>query len=310
MPILDFHCHLGNILTPGGAALIGERRPFRYGFDPDAAFRSVRYRGQSFGDWLYKNPWLYGALTRAERRRNGCATHDNLRAAMDRWGIARYCVMPIAPHVTFADLAKAAAGDPRLLPFGSVDFAAGSVAGQVKGQLAAGAWGFKLHPIIQKVRLTGTEVAGFLRACPDRTIVLSHTGVSSYYPPELADRQRPEYGSVADFLAMAAAFPHLVFVAAHGGLEQHAELLDGLVRLPNVYVDASFSSAARLRALLRAAGDGRLLFASDWPYGFPKTSLACLREAFGRDRALAERVLYGNAERLLESSNPGRKLPQ
>lgn len=309
MQILDFHTHIGDILRINGESLIGQHKPFQYGFDPDAPFRRIRYHGQAAAEALYRLEPLARALARAERRRNECATLENHAWQRNEAGVGLACVMPVAPHVTFDAVAEAAKREPGLLAFGSVDFTRGQIGRQVEEQLGQGAWGFKLHPILQKVAPDGQAVQAFLQACPDGCVILMHTGVSCYYAREERDRERPEYGAVGPLVRLAAQHRRLRFVAAHGGLDEYRTLARGLEELDNLYADTSFLPAGRLRLFRRAAGWRRLLFASDWPYGFARTSLACLEEAFGRERPVMEDILYGNGAALLLSANPDKTLP-
>ena len=310
MQILDFHTHIGDILRINGDALIEGHKPFRYGFDPDAPFRRFRYHGQALAEAIYRLEPMARSLARAERRRNECATLENHARQQDEAGVSLSCVMPIAPHVSFSAVAEAARRQPKLLAFGSVDFTQGAIRRQVEEQLAQGAWGFKLHPILQKVAPDGQAVHEFLKACPDGCVILMHTGISCYYAREERDCERPEYGAVEPLVHLAAAHRRLRFVAAHGGLDEYQILAQGLRELDNLYADTSFLPAARLRLFRSAAGSQRLLFASDWPYGFTRTALACLEEAFGQERRVMENILFDNGAALLLSANPDKTLLQ
>ena len=296
--IIDIHCHLGDILYPSGGARILSRMPMARPFDPDALRRQSLYGFTGLDHTFYELPRVKWWMTRAERTRNFTGTLQNLSAGLDRHGIGMAAAMPLAPNVAFADLLPAAQTDPRVLPFGSFDFTQADLPGQAKSQLAQGARGFKLHPILQRVDPAGHAVAEALSALPDGTVIMVHTGVANYYPPAEQHLQTPEFGRIGGIAQMARAFPRLQFVAAHGGLREFADVLSLLAPLPNTYVDTSFVSPAGIRTLIAAFGPDRVLFASDWPWGFHGTGLAAVRKACtGRELAM---VLGENAQRLLE----------
>ncbi len=295
--IVDIHCHLGDILYPNGGQRILTALPMAHPFDPDALRRLTLYGFHGLDRVLYAKPQVQWAMTRAERERNFTGTLGNLSAALHRHGIDYAAAMPLAPNVTFADLLPAAGANPRVLPFGSIDFTAPDPAGQARQQMAAGARGLKLHPILQRVDPESAVVVEALAALPAGTVVMVHTGTSNYYPPAEQHLQAAGYGRVEGIARIAQAFPQLCFVAAHGGLRQFADVLTLLAPLPNAYVDTSFVSPAGIRTLVEFFGPERVLFASDWPWGFHRTSLAAVRRACtSRTREL---VLGGNACRLL-----------
>lgn len=296
--IIDIHCHLGDILYPSGGGRILSSQPMARPFDPDALRRLSLYGFSGLDGSLYALPRVKWLMTRAERMRNFTGTLRNLSASLDRFGIDYAAAMPLAPNVTLSDLLPAAAQDRRVLPFGSINFTAPDLAGQARRQLADGARGIKLHPILQRVDPAGPAVAEALSALPAGTLVMVHTGVADYYPPAEQHLQAPRYGRIAGIAQMARAFPSLRFIAAHGGLGEFRDVLALLAPLPNIYADTSFVSPAGIRALIAAFGPGRVLFASDWPWGFHKTALGAVRNACsGRELAM---VLGENARRLLE----------
>lgn len=297
--IIDMHCHLGDILYPGGGARILTGMPMAHPFDPDALRRLALYRFHALDRSFYKLPRVQWLMTRAERMRNFTGTLSNLTHNMDRFGISHAAVMPVAPNTAFEDLLPAVQADPRLLPFGSFDFTSPDYPSQGHRQLSQGARGIKLHPILQRVAPDGPEVAAALSPLPPGTVMLLHAGVSNYYPRREANLQTPEFGGIAGIGRLCRAFPHLRFVAAHGGLNEFKELLVQLSPLPNVCVDTSFVSPGGIQALIDSFGPERVLFASDWPWGYHRTGLDCVRMACrGRQKEL-ELVLGGNAIRLL-----------
>jgi predicted TIM-barrel fold metal-dependent hydrolase len=71
-----------------------------------------------------------------------------------------------------------------------------------------------------------------------------------------------------------------------------------LAPFENVSVDTSVQSTANIRRLIHTFGSDRVLFASDWPFGETRTSLACVQAACKGDFTSIRKVLYRNAARL------------
>ena len=69
-PIIDAHSHLGDILNPGGGALIGETGVTRErGYDPITASESDLHRGNLVLDKIY-HVLMRRWITRADRARS------------------------------------------------------------------------------------------------------------------------------------------------------------------------------------------------------------------------------------------------
>jgi len=312
VPIIDAHGHLGDILHPDGGRLIDRRDvppPPRQ--DVIAAAEARLYRDAlGLGRFVY--PLLGRAITRAERARNASASLEHFQRSLDESGISRAVCLPIPPYVRFEDLARAALREPRIIAFTGVDYTGSDAetegsggldgfASHLGGDVAAGARGLKLHPIIQKVPLDDprTRVAVETFA-PHGLPVLVHSGISSYYLGRDRAREEPRFGAVADFARLVRDFPRVPFVAGHAGLMQVKELMGRLRGVPNVWVDTSFQSVKRVRQLIDCFGPERVLFASDWPYGYRPPALSIVREVCRGDAGLERRLLCENAAELLK----------
>lgn len=299
MLIIDIHSHLGNILHPGGGAVVLGSATMARPFDPDSLRRLSLYRFHGLDGTFYSIPAIGRLMTRAERKRNFTATYSNLASRMDRGGISYSIVLPIAPNTTFYDILPAAQADQRIIPFGSFDFSAHDLKDQAHRQLGLGARGFKLHPILQRVDPDGPDAHEALSTLPGGTVVLLHTGDANYYPRKESSLQRPEYANVDRIARLCGDFPALRFIAAHGGLRQFEQFIALLPGLPNVWADTTFLSPEGIRALIDAFGAERVLFGSDWPYGFHRTALDCVRTACRGRADELEAILGGNAKDML-----------
>lgn len=299
--IIDVHCHLGDILEPGGAALIDRRGVERERIlDPVAIAERALHAGPvALGRILYRLAGRW--VTRAERARNATATLENLADSLDESGISHTVVLPIPPYVGFEDLARAAAKESRLLPFTGVDYTLDvDPAPALDADVAAGARGLKLHPIIQNVPLTSPRTRAAVAAFARHGLpVLFHCGISSYYLGRERVRERPRNGAISDAVALVRDFPQVDFIAGHAGLFEVHDVMKELAGFPNVAVDTSFQSVASVRRLIAAFGPERVLFASDWPFGNRSPALAIARLACAGDAGLERRILFENAaERL------------
>jgi hypothetical protein len=299
--ILDVHGHLGNILEAGGGALIGKHGVVkRRVIDPvSLSERGLHAGPPALGKLLYRlgRRWV----TRAERARNATATLENLARSLDASGISHTVALPIPPYVGFDDLARAAAEEPRLLPFTGVDYTRdGDPRPRLDADVAAGARGLKLHPIIQNVPLTSSRTRAAVAAFARHGLpVLFHCGVSSYYLGRDRARERPRNGAIQAAVELVRDFPQVEFIAGHAGLFEVREVIALLAGFPNVAVDTSFQGVGTVRELIATFGPERVLFASDWPFGNRSPALAIAKAACAGDLGLERRVLFENAaERL------------
>lgn len=120
----------------------------------------------------------------------------------------------------------------------------------------------------------------------------SYGMVCSYHTPFAFDMNR-----------MVGEHPGIVFVAAHpGDRDRVPEHIAAMKKHENLYLDISGTGLFRLgmlRHLVQAVGAERILFGSDYPICNPGMYVqAVLTEVISE--ADKERILWGNARRLLE----------
>lgn len=298
-PIIDAHTHIGDILFTGGGELIWKKavtKPMI--FDFITLWGWVGYRNFGLGNLLYR--LFLSQVIKAEQIRSQTGTMENLRISMDRLGITHSACMPIHPYVVFADLAEAAGHDSGVIPFTTVDVAAGGdFAAHLQADKANGAKGLKLHAIIQKVTLDDPRTHKAVEAASRAGLaVLFHCGISNYYKGKEKDRNIPEYGAVDYAARLVREHPDARFVVGHAGMFEVEEVIKKLAAFKNVLVDTSLQSAANIRKLIQALGPDRVLYASDWPFNDAWAALACVRKACKGDEPLLRKVLYENAARV------------
>lgn len=298
--IIDFHSHLGDILYPGGGGLI-EKRDIKkkIWFDPitlgqfslNRHFGLGKIQHRLFSSWFVK----------AEQARNATATRENARLTMDKSGVTHTVCMPIPPYVEFSDLKKANEKDSGLIPFTGVNFAnLNKLESQFAEDVKSGAKGLKLHPIIQKISLTDDRMMHAIKAFSRYELpILFHAGISYYYNGKEQDRNSPENGNIDDAIRMVRRFPAVKFVVGHAGMFEIAQVIRGFKDLSNVWVDTSFQSPGSIRRLIKAFGEDKVLFASDWPFGSRDVAVKAVQKACGGDHQLQRKLLSENAANLL-----------
>ncbi len=301
MKIIDVHTHLGNILYPNGRSLIYEvgvcKEPID---DPQDLNEKLLMRNFGLGKLIYRI--RHDAVTRAQVARGMTATLENLQRTLSENQISYQVCMPIAPYLTFEDLAEAAVKEPRIIPFTSIDFSRSHDVGEkLKQDIKNGARGLKLHPVIQCQSVCDLPTIQALQAFePFQRPVLVHAGPSSYYLGSKSDHNRPEYGSIHEIIRMVKDFPKISFIMGHSGLFWVNEIRKSLSGCQNVWMDTSFQSPGNIRRLIKTFGADKVMYASDWPWGNQAPHIRAVKVACRGDQKLAERIFYRNAEALLD----------
>jgi uncharacterized protein len=301
--IIDIHTHLGDILNPGGGNLIdqkGVQKKRIYDVVTQSELLCHRSISDSFDDWLYDK--LYARITKASRARNATATLENMRLSMNAAGVVKSACMPIPPYLTFEDLHRAQQKDSGVIPFTGVDYTREyDLDAAFRKDVARGARGLKLHPIIQRVALNSPETMQAVETFSvHRLPVLFHCGVSSYYlEPERLLKEDASLGQIAVARDLVATFPDVTFIAGHAGLFQYRDVMALLSGFRNVMVDTSFQSPDHVRKLLSVFGPERVMYASDWPYGNRIPAVNIIKKACKGDKGLENRIFYENAASLL-----------
>ncbi len=298
--MIDSHGHLGNILYPGGGDLIF-RKGVRKRRVLDLTTLSEWRMHAGMPDVLLR--LCMDQITRGQIARNETATLENLRKSLDKAGVDKMVCLPVPPYVTFDDLKKAAQIEPAVIPFTGVDFARDyDIQGALDADVAAGARGMKLHPIIQKEPLNSKRTFEAVEAFAVHGLpVLFHAGVFSYYlGREKARSQNPSYGEIRYARDLVAAFPKVNFVTGHAGLFHVGDTMTMLGGHQNVHVDVTIQSPANIRKLIKVFGPERVLYGSDWPWGKHIPAIKIVRKACNGDHALERLIFHENAARLLD----------
>ncbi len=156
-------------------------------------------------------------------------------------------------------LALAAGSGDRLVPFCRVNPNLRAVA-EAERALAAGARGIKLHPRAEGFTLSVPAVAELVALADERRLpVLIHAG-----------RGIPALGR--DTVTLAERHPEAQLILAHAAVSDLSWLWRELPAHPNLFIDTSWWSPGDMISLFTLAPPGRILWASDSPYGQPLSS--------------------------------------
>jgi len=298
MTIIDAHSHIGSILYPGGGSLI-----FREGIEfPPSAGLQLAYEKALFRETPYMrgvNKLFPMISVNCERGRNFAATLENFRESLLATGIERCVCAPVAPNNTCKDMLAAGHADGRIIAFTSPDFTVNDTSDKLSQDLT-GAAGVKIHPILQEVEADSAKVmeAVDLASAHNKPVLL-HAGRACYYTTREKKKRFSDFAGIIGIERLIAAFPRVKFIVGHAGLGEIASAIDLLPRHKNAFVDTSFQPPEAIRALISEFGGGRVLFASDWPYGLRLPAIAAAEEACGDDTALCRAVFHDNAAELL-----------
>lgn len=222
-------------------------------------------------------------------------TADELLVRLDRVGHAGAVIMTSRdqggyPPANDRVLAEAAASGGRLIPFARVDPHRPDAAAEAERSLAAGHRGLKLHPRGEDFGLDHPRLPDVARIAAARRVpVLVHAGRGI---PPLHD----------GLLGLLDEVPGLAVILAHCAISDLAQLGPRAAELPGVYFDTAWWDATDVLGLFAAVPTGRILYASDTPYGRPPdafTRTMRVAAAAGLDAAACAAVFGGTLRRLI-----------
>ena len=191
-------------------------------------------------------------------------------------------------------LAEAAASGGGLVAFCRVDPNQAAVA-EAERCLAAGARGLKLHPRAESFSLADPSVEPIFALADERCLpIVIHAG-----------RGIPALGR--HLLALCERYSQARPILAHAGISDLGWIWRRLDDHPNVFFDTAWWNPVDLLSLFALVPPGRILWASDAPYGTPVQSavlaLRCALEV-GLSPAQLTSVAGAQLERLLAAEEP------
>ena len=212
---------------------------------------------------------------------------------------ARAVVFPMRepdgyPEANDRVVSEAAASEGRLVPFCRLDPHEDPV-GEASRCVERGARGIKLHPREEAFALDAAPVRQIFAFAHERRLpVLIHAG-----------RGIPALGRHS--LDLAAEFPDSRVILAHAVVSDVSWIWGHLADHPNVFIDTSWWNPVDLVTLFAYVPPGRILFASDAPYGMPvMNAILTLRCALqvGLSAEQVTTVMGDQLDRLLAGKKP------
>ena len=221
-------------------------------------------------------------------------------AGMDRCGIEISCIFTMmgfygnCPLENEALAAHARNHPSRLIPFATVDPKLGMAAVEELDRCLC-------NPVFRGVKFHNWLQA-FASSMVRETMIEILRCAARHDAPLLFHDGTPPYASTFQVAALARWVPEAKIVLGHGGLSDYVYAAGQLLRdLPNLYCCFCCPKAGELAYLVEKGGDDRVLFGSD--FGFSQWHILAERldEVIesGLSASVLERILRGNAERLL-----------
>ena len=212
---------------------------------------------------------------------------------------ARAVVFPMRepdgyPEANDRVVSEAAVSEGQLVPFCRLDPHEDPV-GEASRCVERGARGIKLHPREEAFALDAAPVRQIFAFAHERRLpVLIHAG-----------RGIPALGRHS--LDLAAEFPDSRVILAHAVVSDVSWIWGHLADHPNVFIDTSWWNPVDLVTLFAYVPPGRILFASDAPYGMPvMNAILTLRCALqvGLSAEQVTTVMGDQLDRLLAGEKP------
>jgi predicted TIM-barrel fold metal-dependent hydrolase len=229
------------------------------------------------------------------------ATPEEIVAGLDRGGQRRALIFPMQEPDGYEEanrvaVAAAENSDGRLLALARVDPNRGDEAvEQTARWMQAGAVGLKLHPRSDSFDLPHPVV--------ERLIALAHEARR----PVLFHAGRGFPGLGEEVARLGRRYPDARLILAHAGISDLGHLAAIIDEAKNLFFDTSWWQISDMLTLFTSVPPGRILYASDMPYGAARYSaLRDLRCAFevGFDADALRSLAGGQLERIVGGEDP------
>ncbi len=228
--------------------------------------------------------------------------YEDLERSFDRYGISNafmFCMDEPDRHPGFRapndrTLEYAQRSEGRLIPFVRLDLTESPIE-EAERCLDLGARGIKLHPRAQRFMLNDERLAPvFALAAERRVPILIHGGRG--LPP------------ISDHLArLVEEYPEAQLIIAHAGIADLAGLAGRFAGKAGVFFDTSVWSPVDLLGFFHLVAPEQVLYASDYPYARPPSSLLnAIRTAkvAGFNEEQLRDMLAGNSARIASGEAP------
>jgi predicted TIM-barrel fold metal-dependent hydrolase len=228
------------------------------------------------------------------------ATADEILGGLDQAGVQR--AMVFAMHepdgysaANDAVLAAAAASGGRLVPLARIAPNDPGAVAEAERCLAAGAAGFKLHP--------RSDTFGLPHPVVDEVVALAH----EQRAPVLfhAGRGIPHLGEAV--VELARRYHGARLILAHAGISDLGWIAEDASELDNLFFDTAWWNVADQLHLYATIPPGRILFASDMPYGpgiFAAFCFLRVARAVGHGPEALRSIAGGQLARIVAGEDP------
>lgn len=157
--------------------------------------------------------------------------------------------------------------------------------------ISLGLKGVKLHPDFQKIAIDDERCMKIYSLCQGKVPVLLHTGDYRY-----------DYSNPDRMKRALEMYPDCIFIGAHfGGWSVWDDAIKELSVYPNFYVDTSSSlsdiSEEKAAELIKAYGEDRVLFGTDYPLGDAAKEINILKRIIKDDNAL-KKIFFTNSAKI------------
>ena len=266
-------------------------------FDPrlDALYRDGR---ELLGDAEWFDAHTHIGQNDPDGRK---ATPEEILGGLDQAGHQRALVFAMHEPDGYGPandtvLAATAASGGRLVPLARVSPHHEDAVAEAQRCLDAGARGFKLHPRSDEFGLPHPAVERIVALADERRMpVLFHAG-----------RGIPHLGEAV--VDLARRYPGARLILAHAGISDLGWIARDAAELPNLFFDTAWWLVSDHLQLFATIPPGRILYASDMPYGSARYSalrdLRCCTQLGITDGAVLQSIAGGQLERLLAGEDP------
>lgn len=181
--IIDFHTHLGDIFHDSRNIVF--HPPLHFPPYPDP-FEDLARDGYSRA-LVTENQEEQNVLIDAGQLRTWeLGSLEATQKALDENRIDYAVSLPVMPNSSFEEALAASKLEPRILPFTSADFRlpVDDMVKKLRRDIARGAKGLKLHPILQNVPLTDERTYAAVEVFGELGLpITAHCGINDYYKP-------------------------------------------------------------------------------------------------------------------------------
>jgi predicted TIM-barrel fold metal-dependent hydrolase len=268
------------------------------GSDFDSRLRAVYMDGRdALGDAAWFDAHTHIGHNDPDGRK---ATAEEIIGGLDQAGHQRGMVFAMHEPDGYsgandAVLEAAAASDGRLVPLARVAPNEPGAVAEAERCLAAGAAGFKLHP--------RSDAFGLPHPVVDELVALAHERRA----PVLfhAGRGIPHLGEAV--VDLARRYHGARLILAHAGISDLGWIADDATELDNLFFDTAWWNVADQLQLYATIPPGRILYASDMPYGpgiFAAFCFLRVARAVGHGPEALRSIAGGQLARVVAGEDP------